>query len=123
MGWWWLGSVRQRMSRTPPFKRLIRRFEHEMIVCADTGFHAKTGDPANLKICRRGKWNDRMMVETVLSMLTLISHFKHVAHRVWAYFETRLAYTMAMFNVLAQWRGLQADEHGVIHLSIAEFSL
>ncbi len=51
------------------------------------------------------------------------NHFKHVMHRVWAYFEMCLVYTMAMFNVLAQWYGLQADENGVIHLSIAEFSL
>jgi len=94
-----------------------------MIVLADQAFHATAGDPANLKICRRGAWNDRMMIETMLSMLTLVNHFKKVMHRVWAYFEMRLAYTMAMFNVLAQWSGLQADEDGSIHLSIAEFSL
>ncbi|MGB9179155.1 MAG: hypothetical protein WCB68_07895 [Pyrinomonadaceae bacterium] len=56
-------------------------------------------------------------------MLTLVSHFKHVWHRVWSYFEMRLAYTVSMFNVLAQWYGLQADADGVIYLSIAEFSL
>ena len=28
-----------------------------------------------------------------------------------------------MFNVLANWYGLQYDENGVLHLSIAEFSL
>lgn len=39
------------------------------------------------------------------------------------YFEMRLAYAMAMFNVLAPWYGWQADADGVIHLSIAEFSL
>jgi len=36
------------------------------------------GDPANLKLCRRGEWNDRILVKTVLSMLTLVSHFKKV---------------------------------------------
>lgn len=105
------------------FQPLIKRFEDEMIVLADTGFHAKAGDPRNLKVCRRGTWNVRMVVETVLSMLTLVNHFKHVMHRVWAYFKMRLSYTMAIFNVLAQWYGLQADENGIIHLSIAEFSL
>lgn len=64
-----------------------------------------------------------MVVETVLSMLTVVSHLKHVGHRVWRYFVARLAYTMAAFNVIAQWHGLSADEHGVVHLSIAEFSL
>jgi hypothetical protein len=27
------------------------------------------------------------------------------------------------FNVPAQWHGLEPDEQGVVHLSIAEFSL
>jgi hypothetical protein len=105
------------------FQPLIKRFEDEMIVLADTGFHARAGAPPNLKVCPRGAWNVRMVVETILSMLTLCNHFKKVMHRVWAYFKMRLAYTMAMFNVLAQWYGLQADADGVIHLSIAEFSL
>jgi hypothetical protein len=56
-------------------------------------------------------------------MLTLVGHLKHVTHRVRSYFEMRLAYAVSMFNVLAQWYGLQADAGGVIHLSIAEFSL
>jgi hypothetical protein len=42
----------------------------------EAGFHAAEGDPANLKLCQRGEWQDRMLVETVLSMLTLVCHFK-----------------------------------------------
>lgn len=105
------------------FQPLIRQFEEEMIVLADTGFHAKAGDPKNLKVCQRGTCNVRMVIETVLSMLTLCNHFKHVVHRVWDYFDRRLAYAMAMFHVLAGWYGIQADENGVIHLSIAGFTL
>ena len=45
-----------------------------MIVLSDTAFHATEGDPANLKLCQRGAWEDRMLVETVLSMLTLVCH-------------------------------------------------
>lgn len=104
------------------FQSLIKRFEGEMVVLADIGFQAKTGDPTNLKVCWRGTWNVRLVVETVLSMLTLCNHFKKVLYRVWAYFKLRLAYTIAMFNVLAGWSGLQADADRVIHLSIAEFS-
>ena len=63
------------------------------------------------------------MVETVLSMLTLVNQLKKVMHREWAYFQMRLAYTLAAFNILVQWHGLEPDEHGVVHLSIAEFSL
>jgi hypothetical protein len=105
------------------FQPLIKRYEEEMIVCGDSGFHSEAGDPVNFKLCPRGSWNQRMMVETVLSMLTLVSHFKKVMHREWAYFRMRLAYAMAAFNVLVQWHGLEPDEHGMVHLSIAEFSL
>ena len=94
-----------------------------MIILSDTAFHAAQGDPTNRKPCRRGAWNDRMLIETVLSMLTLVSHFKKVMHRVWAYFQARLAFTLAAFNVLAQWYGLSADDNGFVSLSIAEFSL
>jgi hypothetical protein len=105
------------------FQPLVAQFEEEMIVLADTGFHAAHGDPANLKICKPKTWNVRMVVETVLSMLTTVCHFKKVSHRVWDYFRARLAYTMAAFNTLVQWFGLPPDESGFVHLSIAEFSL
>ncbi len=105
------------------FRPLIEQFAEQMIVLADVHFHAKEGDPTNLKVCPRGTWNVRMVVESVLSMLTTICHFKKVGHRVWGYFKARLAFTMAMFNLLAQWHGLQPDETGYVHLSIAEFNL
>src|SRR5438445_8778920 len=62
------------------FQWVIRQFEERMIVLSDTGFHAAEGDPANLKLCQRGAWEERMLVETVLSMLTLVCHFKKVMH-------------------------------------------
>jgi hypothetical protein len=94
-----------------------------MIILSDTGFHAAEGDPTNLKLCRRGEWEDRILVETVLSMLTLVCHFKKVMHRVWAYFHARLAFTMAAFNVLVQWHGLWPNASGFVPLSMVEFSL
>src|SRR5712691_8357423 len=105
------------------FQWLIRQFEERMIVLSDTGFHAAEGDPASLKLCQRGAWEDRMLVETVLSMLTLVCHLKKVMHRGWAYFQARLAFTMAAFNVLVQWHGFQPNASGFVPLSIAEFSL
>ena len=101
----------------------MRQVDGRMIVLSDTGFHAAEGDPTNLKLCQRGAWEDRMLVETVLSMLTLVCHFKKVMHREWAYFHARLAFTMALFNVLVQWHGLQPYASGFVPLSIAEFSL
>lgn len=49
------------------FQCVIESFEEEMIVLADKGFHAKEGDPVNLKICEKGKWNERMLIETLFS--------------------------------------------------------
>ncbi|MCA1553527.1 MAG: transposase [Chloroflexi bacterium] len=105
------------------FQPIVRQFEESMIVLADTHFHAKVGDPSNLKICQHKTWGVRMVIETILSMLTTICHFKKVAHRVWTYFQARLAFTMALFNLLVQWDGLHPDAHGFVHLSIAKFSL
>src|SRR2546426_167465 len=105
------------------FQWLIRQCEERMIILSDTGFHAAEGDPSNLKLCQRGEWEERMLVETVLSMLTLVCHLKKVMHRGWAYFQARLAFTMAAFNVLVQWPGFQPYASGFVPLSIAEFSL
>jgi hypothetical protein len=89
---------------------------------ADDGFAKKGWHPDNLRLCHRGEWNSRMIVETVLSMLTLVSHFKKVMHRAWVYFESRLAYTMALFNLLVQWDGIQVDDAGCVHFELAPFS-
>ena len=105
------------------FQWLIQQVDGRMIVLSNTGFHAAEGDPSNLKLCQRGESEDRMLVETVLSMLTLVCHLKKVMHRGWAYFQARLAFTMAAFNVLVQWHGFQPNASGFVPLSIAEFSL
>lgn len=105
------------------FHPLIEVFQKWMVVLGDAGFHAETGDPSNLKVCARGEWNDRMLIETVLSMLTLVSHFKKVMHRVGEYFEARLAFTVAVFNLLVQWHGWIPDDEGFVSLAMADFSL
>jgi hypothetical protein len=101
---------------------LLAQFQDQMSVLTETCFHAKSGDPANMKVCPRGTWNTRMVVETVLSMLTTVFHSKKVGHRVWAYFRARIAWTMAACNLLDRW-GMVVDDHDMVHLSIAEFSL
>jgi hypothetical protein len=105
------------------FHPLIRSFEDEMLILSDHGFFSKAGNPSNLKVCQRGTWNVRIIIETVLSMLTTICHFKRIGHRIWEYFVARLAFTMAAFNILVQWYGLNPDNQGFVHISIAEFSL
>jgi hypothetical protein len=105
------------------FHPLIQRYEDCTVIFSDHGFHAKEGDPTNLKVCEPYQHNERMIVETVLSMQTNICHFKKVMHRVWDYFQARLAFTMAVFNLLISWDGLKPDPDGFVHLSITSFSL
>ena len=105
------------------FQSLVDKVADEMVVFSDTGFRKNDWSPTNLRLCRRGEWNVRMVVETVFSMLTYICDFKHTRHKVWTYFETKVGFTMALFNILVQWHGFQPDETGFVPLSIAEFSL
>jgi hypothetical protein len=105
------------------FQHLVDEVAEQMLVFADTHFEKTGWNPPNLKICPRGTWNDRMMIETVLSMLTVVCHFKKVGHRVWHYFKSRVGYTMALCNILVQWHGFLPAADGFVHHSIAEFSL
>ena len=105
------------------FRDLIADFEDQMVVLTDMAFHAKEHDPPNQKACKRGTWSVRMVVETILSLLTTVCHLKKASQRTWGGLHARLAYTMALFNMLMLWDGIPVDEHGTIHLSIAQFSL
>lgn len=105
------------------FRPMVAALEGQTVVLVDSGFHGQSGDPANMKVCPRGQWNTRMLVETVLSMLTLVCHLKKVAHRVADYFRMRMAFIASAFNLIVQWHGLQPDATGFVKLSIADFSL
>jgi hypothetical protein len=94
-----------------------------MIVYVDKGFRSKKKNPANMKVCQRGQANERMIIETVFSLLTQVCNLKRLRQRVFEYIEMRLAFTVAIFNILQQWNGLQFDNQGVVHLSMARFSL
>lgn len=82
------------------FLPLVRALEDESIVLADTGFNDADGIPANLKLCPRGTWNERMLVETALSLMTMVTHLKKVFHRSTHHLHARFAYVAAMFNAL-----------------------
>jgi len=105
------------------FQHIVYNVSDEMVVFADEGFKKLDWFPSNLRLCKLGEWNDRMMIETVLSMLTLVCGFKKVTHRAWTYFKTRVGLTMALFNILVQWHGLPVEDDGFVPLSIAQFSL
>ena len=87
-----------------------------MIVLADKGFKAKADNPANLKICDKGTWNERMIVETVFSLFTVLLKTKKLTHRLLAPLKARLAYTCAVFNLCTAW-------NGEVKLELAPFAL
>jgi len=108
------------------FLPLVEPFQGKTIVLADQGFRDANGIPEHVKICKKGTWNERMMVETVFSMVTQVCGLKHIRHRLSDYIHARLSFVTAMFNVLTSLhrqlhpnaaKGLQ------FALSIAEFSL
>jgi hypothetical protein len=82
------------------FLPMIEPFEGQTITLADTGFECAQGIPENLKLCPRGTWNERMLLETILSMLTIVCRLKHLFHRTARYVRAHLAYLAAMFNAL-----------------------
>jgi hypothetical protein len=103
------------------FLPLVATLSGISIVLADVGFQDADGIPDNLKLCPRGTWNERMLVETVLSLVTMVCHLKKVFHRTRHHFQTRLAYMAAMFNSLL-WlnRRLQPDadpQDRLLHLA------
>lgn len=98
------------------FHPLLKGVQEEMIVLCDRGFYSRTGNPANLKVCKRGKWNQRMIVETIFSLFTRILNLKHLTHRTWNGLKTRFAYVAAAFNICINWTGN-------VKLSIKDFAL
>ena len=93
------------------------------MILTDPAFHPRGGDPPNQKVCQRGTWNVRMLIETVLSMFSTVCHLKKLSQRTWHHLRARLAFTLAVFTLLVQWHGLVVDPDGTSRLSIAEFSL
>jgi hypothetical protein len=105
------------------FAPLVGGFAQRMIVLADCNFHnspqrsrRREPDPPNLKVCPRGQWNQRRLIETVLSMLNGVCRLKRVTERAWAYLKAHVAFVLAAFNLLTAWNGRPS-------LSIAKFSL
>ncbi len=83
IGWAWATAN----AHDTWFHPVVEVFKDRCVMLADTGFHAAEDDPPDLKICRRGRWNVRMLVETVNSMLTVVSHTKKMRHQAMGYFS------------------------------------
>ena len=94
----------------------IEDFQEKMIVLADTGFHAKEGDPTNLKICSRGQWNERMLSETTFSLFEATLDLKKIDRRLRQTLCAHLAYVAAIYNICINWTGQ-------VQLSLVDFAL
>jgi hypothetical protein len=105
------------------FHPLVEPFIGQTIILADFVFRDKDGVPENIKLCKKGTWNERMCVETVLSMVTLVCDLKRIRHRVVVYIQARLAFVSAMFNVLLDLFHQLHPDADPFQMSIAEFSL
>jgi hypothetical protein len=118
VGWHWLTMNRPDQDFLP----LVDLLCADGLVLADLGFRCKDGVPDNLKLCLKGTWNDRMIIETSFSLLTVVCRAKQMFHRTAHHLQARLAYTAAMFNVLI---GLDRQLHpdDPFRTSIAEFCL
>lgn len=119
VAWKWLPMNAHDQDFNDEFEKL----DGQSIVLTDLGFRCKEGIPANVKLCAKGAWNERMIIETAFSMLTVVCHMKKIFHRVANYIEARLAFTMTMFNVLLGLYHELYPDAPAHKMSIAEFSL
>jgi len=87
------------------FQWLMRQGAGRLRIVSDTACHAADGEPPNRTRCRRGAWQDRIRIQTVWSMRTVVSHCTKVTHWIWAYCHAWLAFTMVALHVLVPWHG------------------
>jgi hypothetical protein len=116
--WYWLPLNHPDKA----FNALAEYFADESIVLTDLGFRDADGVPRNLKLGEKGTWNERMIIETPFSMLTVVCHAKKFFHRLPDYLWSHCAYLATMFNVLTTLfhQLFPGDER---QRSLAEFSL
>ena len=84
------------------FRQVATLYDGETIALADSGFVQKDAPPSNIKLCRRGTWNERMTIETTYSLLTRLLHAKRMTQRRARHLEAHLAYLVALVNVIVQ---------------------
>jgi hypothetical protein len=105
------------------FNVLAEPFIGQTIVLVDYGFRDKNGVPENIKVCKKGTWNERMCIETSFSLVTRICNLKRIYHRLASYIHMRLAFISAMFNVLLDLFHRLHPMSDPYKMSIAEFSI
>lgn len=92
--------------------------EFTVKVLADKGFHAQEGDPGNLKICKRGEQNERMVVESVFSLCKRLLGLNTIIAKSLQGFRLAVASIFALFNTLLEMNrrlGLFSQRPSIAH--------
>lgn len=84
------------------FRDLVAWQDGQTMALADNGFRVRADedDGVPIKICARGSWNCRFLVETVFSLVERVFHAKKLTHRTTRGLDTRLGFLAACFNCL-----------------------
>jgi hypothetical protein len=82
------------------FRHLAHQFDQQTITLSDFGFKKAGEDARNLKFCAHKTWNERMIIETIFSLVTRVCRLKSLFHRVPSHLTAHLAYIAALFNVV-----------------------
>lgn len=97
------------------FREVGERWTEQTEVLSDVGFRKRGHEPVNWQFCQHGQRNDRMVVERVFSIVTVVNHLKKIFHRMEKYLTARFGYAAAMLNCLIELAGGK--------LALAQFSL
>jgi hypothetical protein len=84
------------------FRDVVDWQDDQIIGLADQGFRLRAGDDDGvpIKICQRGTWNERFLIETTFSLLTRVFRAKQLTHRTQRGIDMRLGFLAACFNCL-----------------------
>jgi hypothetical protein len=89
------------------------------IVLGDMGYRKKGGHPGNFKICKKGTWNERMLLETLFSLWTRVCNIKKSFHRTIKGFKAKISYLVALSNIILR----KNESLGFKRLSMVQWAL
>lgn len=96
VGWGWAPAN----EHDQHFRPIALQFAEETITLTDSGFVEANAAPSNIKICQRGEWNERMLIERIFSVFTVLFHTKKMRQRTERHIKGHLAYLTVALNLL-----------------------
>ncbi len=96
--WSWLPAN----VRDQEFRDVVAWQAGQTIALGDRGFRVRIDEDDGLpiKICGRGDWNGRFLIETIFSLLERVFQIKKLTHRTDRGMDIRLGFVAACFNWL-----------------------